>query len=233
MFTARPTKSTISVYLGMALPRIKICCISSRYEAETAISYGASAIGLVGSMPSGPGVISDELIYSIARQVPPPVGTFLLTSETTAQKIIAHYQRVMTNTIQLVDALSEGTYQEIKAALPAVKLVQVIHVIDEKSIEEALACAEHVDALLLDSGNPNLSVKVLGGTGKTHNWELSRSIVSQSKVPVFLAGGLHSGNVRQAIDMVEPYGLDLCSSVRTDQKLDPVKLEAFFKAALV
>ncbi len=215
----------------MALPRIKICCISSHSEADTAISYGASAIGLVGSMPSGPGVISDELICSIARQVPPPVGSFLLTSETSAQAVISHYHRVLTNTIQIVDALSEGTYQEIKAALPAVKLVQVIHVIDESSIEEALACAEQVDALLLDSGNPRLPVKVLGGTGNTHNWQLSRSIVSQSKIPVFLAGGLHAGNVREAIETVAPYGLDLCSSVRTDKKLDPVKLEAFFQAA--
>lgn len=216
----------------MALPRIKICCISSAAEAATAISQGAAAIGLVGQMPSGPGVISDEMIYSIARQVPPPVGTFLLTSETSAQEIINHYHRVQTNTIQLVDALSEGSYREIKSALPAVKLVQVIHVTGEKSIEEALACAEEVDALLLDSGNPHLSVKVLGGTGKTHNWHLSRSIVAQSKVPVFLAGGLHAGNVREAIERVEPYGLDLCSGVRTHKKLDPAKLDAFFKAAL-
>lgn len=197
-----------------------------------AISFGASAIGLVGQMPSGPGVISDELIYSIARQVPSQIDTFLLTSETSAQDIIIHYHRVHTNTIQIVDTLSEGTYQEIKAALPSVKLVQVIHVMDETSIEEALFCAGQVDALLLDSGNPNLSVKVLGGTGKTHNWQLSRSIVSQSKVPVFLAGGLHSGNVREAIETVEPYGLDLCSGVRTDKKLDPVKLDSFFNAVL-
>jgi phosphoribosylanthranilate isomerase len=216
----------------MAQPRIKICCISSQSEADMAIAYGASAIGLVGQMPSGPGVISDELIYSIARQVPSQIDTFLLTSETSAQDIINHYHRVQTNTIQIVDALSEGTYQEIKAALPSVKLVQVIHVIDETSVEEALFCAGQVDALLLDSGNPNLSVKVLGGTGKTHNWQLSRSIVSQSKVPVYLAGGLHAGNVREAIETVEPYGLDLCSGVRTDKQLDPVKLDAFFKAVL-
>lgn len=212
--------------------RIKVCCISSAEEASMAIEYGAAALGLVGHMPSGPGVISDELIFSIAREVPPPIGTFLLTSETTTSAIIEHHIKTATNTIQLVDALTEGNYQQIRTALPAIKLVQVIHVLDERSVDEALEMAEHADALLLDSGNPNLAVKVLGGTGRVHNWALSRKIVEQSKVPVFLAGGLNTTNVREALDTVQPFGLDLCSSVRTYKKLDPVKLAAFFKAAL-
>jgi phosphoribosylanthranilate isomerase len=213
-------------------PRIKICCIGSAEEAKMAIAYGASALGLVGRMPSGPGVISDKLIRSIASQVPPPVGTFLLTSEVSAEAVISHQQKVLTNTIQLVDALPEGSYRQIKTALPGIKLVQVIHVLDESSVDEALALAGQVDALLLDSGNPNLAVKILGGTGQTHNWSLSRKIVAQSKLPVFLAGGLNAGNVKKALDMVQPFGLDLCSGVRTNKQLDPVKLEAFFNAAL-
>lgn len=216
----------------MQIPRVKICCISSVNEAQIAVTYGASALGLVGNMPSGPGIIGDELIYTIAQQVPPPVGTFLLTSETAAEAIIAHHQKVKTTTIQIVDALAEGTYAQIKKALPGIKLVQVIHVLDETSIDEAVRIAEEVDALLLDSGNPNLPVKLLGGTGKIHNWKISRRIVEQSRVPVFLAGGLTSYNVREAIDAVQPFGLDLCSSVRTDKKLDPIKLEAFFEAVL-
>jgi phosphoribosylanthranilate isomerase len=213
-------------------PKIKICCISSIQEAEMAIKYGASALGLVGNMPSGPGVISDELIFTIARRVPPPIDTFLLTSKTAADAIIAHHQKVLTNTIQMVDALQAGSYHQIKKACPAIKLVQVIHVLDESSVDEALEIAEQVDALLLDSGNPTLTTKILGGTGRTHNWQLSRKIVEQSRVPVFLAGGLNASNVREAIDTVQPFGLDLCSGVRTDQQLDPVKLEAFFKATL-
>lgn len=212
-------------------PRIKICCISSVDEAMLAVRSGASALGLVGPMPSGPGVITDELIFEIAKSVPPPIGTFLLTSETKAENIIAHHAKVLTNTIQIVDALSEGSYRQIKNAFPFIKLVQVIHVLDEASVDEAVRISEEVDALLLDSGNPNLSIKVLGGTGNTHNWNLSRKIVEQSKVPVFLAGGLKAENVKQAIDEVQPFGLDLCSGVRTDKKLDASKLEAFFKAA--
>jgi phosphoribosylanthranilate isomerase len=130
----------------------------------------------------------------------------------------------------MVDALQEGTYATIKKALPPVKLVQVIHVLDEHSIDEAIEISEQVDALLLDSGNPNLAIKLLGGTGRVHNWQLSRKIVERSKVPVFLAGGLNASNVKEAIDTVQPFGLDLCSSVRTNGKLDPVKLETFFNA---
>jgi phosphoribosylanthranilate isomerase len=211
-------------------PKVKICCISSLEEAKIAISCGADALGLVAEMPSGPGAISDETIREIAATIPPPISTFLLTSQTSSNGIIAHHKRVHTNTIQIVDELKIGTYQEIRNALPNVKIVQVIHVIDEKSIEEAVRISLEVDAILLDSGNPNLAVKELGGTGKTHNWNLSRKIVEQLHKPVFLAGGLRAENVREAIDSVQPFGIDLCSSVRTDGKLDKQKLEKFFAA---
>ncbi|RDB05848.1 phosphoribosylanthranilate isomerase [Runella aurantiaca] len=211
-------------------PRVKICCISSLMEAKLAIEAGASALGLVGNMPSGPGIISDELIAQIAKAVPPPVATFLLTSETNPEAIIAHHQRVHTSTIQIVDALSEGTYHQIREALPGVKLVQVIHVIDEKTVEEAVQVAEFVDAILLDSGNPNLQIKELGGTGRVHNWAISRKIREAIPIPLFLAGGIKAENVKEAIETVQPFGLDLCSSVRTNGQLDPEKLEAFFAA---
>jgi phosphoribosylanthranilate isomerase len=211
-------------------PRVKICCISSVSEAQMAVSYGASALGLVGNMPSGPGIISDELIAQIAKSVPPPSSTFLLTSETSARDIVAHHQKVYTNTIQIVDALQEGTYQQIRQALPSVKLVQVIHVIDEKTVEEAIQVSKFVDAILLDSGNPNLQVKELGGTGRVHNWALSRKIRDSIQIPLFLAGGIKAENVKEAIETVQPFGLDLCSSVRTHGLLDPTKLERFFEA---
>ena len=212
-------------------PRIKICCISSIDEARTAIEFGASALGLVGKMPSGPGVIDDELIYKIAQTVPPSIGTFLLTSETTANNIINHHKRTQTNTIQIVDTLENGTYKHLKQAMPTIKLVQVIHVIDKKSVDEAVEISEQVDAILLDSGNPNIQVKELGGTGRVHNWKLSRKIRDSIRIPIFLAGGLKPENVRQAIIEVQPFGLDLCSGVRTNGKLDKRKLELFFKEA--
>lgn len=208
--------------------RIKICCIGSEDEAKTAIEYGASAIGLVGKMPSGPGPISDDLIRQIAAIIPPPISTFLLTSETTTDEIIKHHQRTNTNTIQLVDAVDNRCYSQLKSVLPSVKIVQVIHIIDERSVEEAIEISELVDAILLDSGNPNLKVKELGGTGRIHNWKLSRQIREKSRCPVFLAGGLNPENVRQAIDEVQPFAIDVCNGVRTNGQLDKKKLETFF-----
>ena len=214
----------------MTRPRVKICCISSIDEARIAIEHGASALGLVGHMPSGPGVIADELICQIAKIVPPPISTFLLTSETKPQDIIAHYRRAQTSTIQIVDELEKRAYKLLRNELPNVKLVQVIHVIDDNSIQEAIEISNYVDAILLDSGNPNLTVKELGGTGRTHNWELSSEIRKSIPIPLFLAGGLNKDNVRLAIEKVGPFGLDLCSGVRTNGKLDPQKLHEFFNA---
>jgi len=195
-----------------------------------AIKYGASAIGLVGKMPSGPGVIADRLIYEIVRIIPPSVATFLLTSETQADDILAHHHRTQTTTIQLVDRIQLEQYQRLRDELPGVKLVQVIHVIDHNSVKEAIEVSAFVDAILLDSGNPNLQVKQLGGTGRTHNWDLSRQIRESINIPLFLAGGINKDNVQEAVEQVKPFGIDLCSSVRTNRHLDETKLAAFFSA---
>ena len=210
-------------------PKVKVCCISSLEEANLAIKAGATALGLVGQMPSGPGIISDELIHQIANSIPKSISSFLLTSETIPHNIIAHHKKVNTSTIQIVDEVNLGGYIEIRNSLPDVTLVQVIHVIDETSIQKAVDAAKYVDYILLDSGNPDLKVKELGGTGRVHNWEISKTIREEISIPLFLAGGLDIRNVGKAIEYVQPYGLDLCSGIRTKGKLDPKKLFDFFE----
>jgi phosphoribosylanthranilate isomerase len=88
--------------------RIKICCILSSQEARIAIDHGADALGLVGKMPNGPGPIPDWLISEIAKTIPPPIASFLLTSEQSSAEIIYHVKRVDTNTVQIVDELTTG-----------------------------------------------------------------------------------------------------------------------------
>ena len=193
-----------------------------------AIEYGAAALGLVSAMPSGPGVISEDRIAEIAARVPPPVATFLLTSRQDVKSIIEQQRRCRTNTIQIVDRLAHGSYEDLRRALPGISIVQVIHVVGEESVEEATLAAEHVDAILLDSGNPALATKELGGTGRRHDWTLSRKIREQIAIPLFLAGGLKPENVRQAVEEVGPFALDICTGVRTDGKLDAEKLHAVF-----
>ena len=211
-------------------PRVKICCISSIAEARLAIEYGASALGLVSAMPSGPGVITEDEIAEIAATIPPPIGSFLLTSGQNVDSIVEQHRRCRTNCIQLCDRLTSGTTRELKAALPGIAVVQVIHVTGPESVQEACTAAESVDAILLDSGNPELKIKELGGTGRRHDWTLSREIRERVHVPLFLAGGLTESNVREAIAAIAPFGLDLCSGVRTDGKLDKLKLSRFFAA---
>jgi phosphoribosylanthranilate isomerase len=181
-------------------------------------------------MPSGPGVISDERIAEIAATVPPAIGTFLLTSRQRVAEIIEQQHFCRTNTIQVCDHLTEGTHRDLKDALPGISVVQVIHVTGPESVQEAVRVAPHVDAILLDSGNQKLAVKELGGTGRTHDWTLSRAIRERISIPLFLAGGLTPENVGQAMEEVGPFALDVCSGVRTNGKLDAVKLKRFFAA---
>ncbi len=216
---------------GRMRTRLKVCCISSRDEARIAMSAGADALGLVARMPSGPGPIPDELIRDIAAVVPPPIATFLLTSETEPVAVVDHARRAGVNTLQLVDdGIEAEVWHAVRRDLPSLRIVQVVHVRDESSIDLALDAAAHVDALLLDSGNTAAKVRELGGTGRVHDWSLSRRIVERAAVPVFLAGGINPGNVGEAIRAVRPFGIDLCSGVRSNGRLDAEKLRALVRA---
>jgi phosphoribosylanthranilate isomerase len=214
-------------------PRVKVCCIASEEEAALAVRMGASAIGLVSRMPSGPGPIPESRIRDIARTVPPGVATFLLTCETTAELIIEQQRFCRTTTLQLVDEVEPGVHARLREALPGISIVQVIHVRDDDALRQSIAVAPAVDAILLDSGNPSLSTKELGGTGRVHDWALSRKIRDSVAVPVFLAGGLNPCNVTKAITQVAPFGVDACSGLRTNGNLDETKLAAFMGGAML
>jgi phosphoribosylanthranilate isomerase len=211
-------------------PRVKICCIASVEEAWMAIEAGASAVGLVSAMPSGPGPIPEDLIAEIAATIPPGVSSFLLTCLQDAASIIDQQRRLRVNTIQICDRLTSGSYQDLREALPGISLVQVVHVTGPEAVDEAIEVASHVDAILLDSGNQSLAIKELGGTGRTHDWMLSRKIREAIEVPLFLAGGLNPSNVAAAIREVQPFGIDVCSGLRTNGNLDREKLIDFFSA---
>lgn len=193
-----------------------------------AIEHGASALGLVSEMPSGPGPIPDSLIAEIAATIPPGISSFLLTCQEDPAAIIDQQRRLRVNTIQICDRLPEGSHRVLREALPGVSLVQVVHVTGPEAVAEAIEVAPHVDAVLLDSGNQSLAIKELGGTGRTHDWSLSRKIREAIDVPMFLAGGLKPHNVAAAIQEVQPFGIDVCSGLRTDGALDRRKLAEFF-----
>lgn len=215
---------------GAGLPIVKICCIASVDEARLALHYGAAALGLVSEMPSGPGPIPEERIREIARAVPASVDTFLLTSRTDPESIAHQCRRAGTTTVQLVDRLAPEDRRRVRRSLPGVRVVQVVHVTGPESVEEARAATEASDAILLDSGRREGPQLELGGTGRVHDWDLSRRIREEVDRPVYLAGGLRSGNVEEAIRRVRPYGLDLCTGVRREGRLDEERLGAFMAA---
>ncbi|NNJ74563.1 MAG: phosphoribosylanthranilate isomerase [Anderseniella sp.] len=212
--------------------RIKVCCIASREEAQIAINAGADAVGLVARMPSGPGSISDEEIADIAAWVPPPVATFMLTAETTADAISRHLDRTRPTTVQIVSHIDQAEAAKLAVLQPHVRRVQVIHVEAERALDLIPVYAPYMHAFLLDSGRPGADATELGGTGRRHDWSISRAFVEASPLPVFLAGGLSADNARQAVRDVKPFGLDLCTGVRTNGRLDGAKLTAFMAAAL-
>ena len=213
---------------AMTPPKVKICCTSSVEEARLAVASGASALGLVSAMPSAPGVIDEDLIAEIIGTVPPPIATFFLTSQQNVDAIVDQQQRCRPNTMQLIDAVAEMELIRLQRALPGIALVQIIRVTGPELIDEACAVASFVDTIPLDSGNQKINVKQLGGRGRAHDWRTSRMIRERCGKPVFLAGGLKADNVREAIDQVQSFGLDLCSGVRTGSALNESKLCPFF-----
>jgi len=206
--------------------RVKVCCIASVEEARLAIEAGADAIGLVGAMPSGR-TLPDARIAEITAVAPPPVASFLLTSERMAEAISAHIRRTHPTTVQIVTHIDPAESARLAELEPHVRRVQVIHVEGPEALDLIPAYAPHVHAFLLDSGRPNAATPEFGGTGRPHDWTVSAEFVRASPLPVFLAGGLSPANAADAIRQVRPFGLDLCSGLRTQGRLDPDKLADF------
>ncbi len=212
---------------GNSTMRVKICCIMKSSEAQLALNQGADALGFVSHMPSGPGVLTDAAIRDLIRQLPGETDTWLLTAETQPEAILRQLDYTGATSVQLVDDAGSSTRSILHRERPDIKVVQVIHITPGKDPVPLSHWSNHADALLLDSGNPSGRQRELGGTGRTHDWDLSAKICENASIPVFLAGGLHAGNVVEALSRVKPAGIDVCSGVRTAGELDPTKLEEF------
>ena len=205
--------------------RVKICCMASPDEARMAAAAGADLVGLVGPMPSGAGIITPDACRRIADAAPSWVTPVLLTSSDTAEEIEQEVRNAGVRAVQLVRHVHPSVHDELARRLPGVRRIQVIHVEDDGALGLLVAYSRRVEAFLLDSGSP--SRHELGGTGRVHNWGISSAFTQASPIPVFLAGGLTPMNVGDAIRHVRPFGIDVCSGLRTDGKLDQSKLAAF------
>lgn len=211
--------------------RVKICCITDAGERDMAIAAGADALGFVSAMPSGPGVVDEDTIAALVPGVPPGVTAVLLTSRTRPADIVAQQRRTGAHALQLCAPLAPGALADLRGALPGIGLMPVVHVTGPESVAEARALAPAADALLLDTGVRTGPAPQLGGTGRTHDWSVSARIVREAACPAYLAGGLRPDNVAAALVAVAPFGVDVCSGVRRDDRLAPDLLAAFVAAA--
>lgn len=209
---------------------VKICCIQSEAELALALRHGARAVGFVSTMPSGWGPIPDQRIATLVPHVPPTVSSVLLTSAQDPDTILAQQRVTRANTLQIVDHIELEHLTALRNALPGITLLKAVHVTGPEAVETAQQVAPLVDGLILDTGAPHGDVKVLGGTGQTHDWSISRQIVLAVNTPVFLAGGLKPHNIAEALRTVEPFGIDVCTGVRVNHALDDDLLGEFFTA---
>ncbi len=211
---------------------VKICGIRRPEDALIAAGLGADAIGLlVGQKHNSPDFVSATVARDIARALPPSVEAVLVTRVEDVDEIERLLQQSEITTIQLHSEIAPSSVEGLRGRIPHLKIFKSVSVISADSVAYPEAFKKLVDGFVLDS--VNLATNQVGGTGKTHDWSVSRQIVMRySEVPIILAGGLNSENVRSAIERVRPFGVDVNSGTKAaDGFKDPPKMEAFIAQA--
>lgn len=192
--------------------RVQVAGVSSLEEATYLVEHGVDALGFTLRLPSG---VHDGLTEELARRIiaalPPFVGRVLITYIDNPGEAIDLCRFLGVDCLQLHGPFPEREIDRIRVALPHLKVLRAVHVVDASAVDEARRLARRVDALILDTYDPQSGRH--GATGKVHDWELSRQIVAAVQRPVILAGGLTSDNVRHAIATVHPWAVDVHTGV--------------------
>lgn len=211
--------------------RVKICGIKNVEDALKSVEYGADAIGvLVGQEHNSKDFISIKTAKKIIESLPPLVSSVLVTHINNSEEISHMIKTIGVTTVQLHSDIDIQGIEKIKFNCPNVKIIKLVHVIDEKSMQQVDFFANSSDAILLDTIN-NVTDQV-GGTGKTHNWEIDRKIVEHTNAKIIIAGGLNPNNIKEAIHKIKPYGVDVNTGVQNKNGLkDYEKLKEFIRNA--
>lgn len=211
--------------------KTKICGINSLRNAQIALECGADALGfLVGITHLAEDKITAENAKRIIQTLPSSVYSVAVTHLRDSRKIIELCRYLGVNALQIHDYISPEEVAFCRKELPDVRILKAVHVIDgqpDKALAAAKSFEDVCDAILLDSR----TAERLGGTGKTHDWSISRMIVEQVSVPVILAGGLTPSNVADAVKTVRPFGVDVNSGVEIDGDKDRQKVLDFITRA--
>ncbi|QJA06152.1 phosphoribosylanthranilate isomerase [Thermosulfurimonas marina] len=200
--------------------RVKICGIIRAEDARLAISLGAHALGFI-FYPQSPRFISPEAAREIVRNLPPLVTTVGVFVNETPERIREIVEAVGLDLVQL-----HGDEPPEVARIFFPRVIKALRLASEEDlsrIEDYRGC---VRGILIE---PRVK-GFYGGSGKTLDWDLARKAVEKG-LPVLLAGGLSPENIREAVERVRPYGVDVNSGVeRGPGRKDPEKLRALFRA---
>lgn len=215
----------------MSVTRVKICGIRSLEDARLAVDLGADAIGLlVGQLHTSPDFIGAKEARAIVGEMPPFVATVLVTHLHDREKIAKLVAEVHPSTLQLHGQSAPQDVKALRAQFPSLKISKALHV-NAKGVEDQVKeWADFVDAILLDTSSPETDQ--VGGTGRTHDWNVSAGIVRSLAKPVILAGGLTPSNVAAAIAKVRPFAVDVNSGTKNAAGYkDPEKVRRFIEIA--
>jgi phosphoribosylanthranilate isomerase len=207
----------------MSRVRVKVCGITNREDLEVAVDAGADALGFVVDVPESPRSISLDRARDLVEATPPFVQGVLVSVFDTVDRLETLCSCLAPDAVQVTGTLPRDAICE------QFRGIQVIHAVAvNDQAGEVLPSAVRCDAVLTDSCVPGAH----GGTGKPHNWNVSRAIKELiAPTPLILAGGLTPGNVRAAIETVRPYAVDVSSGVEARAGIkDPAKIRAFIRA---
>jgi len=210
--------------------RVKICGIRSLDEAKEVIEAGADALGFHVELDHSRCPVAAATASGIISKLPPFISSVVVTSETDPKKLLLIMKSTGATTLQLHKEVSPETVNAVKSVFFNTKIYVAISVTSDESIAIAKNFENSADTVILDSVNKETGAR--GGTGKTHDWSISRKIVESTSLRVILAGGLNPGNVVDAIKAVRPYAVDVNSGVSNpDGTKDFLRVKGFVDRA--
>ena len=213
---------------------IQIAGIIDQEEADMIVDAGVHRLGFPFGLAVHKEDITEEGAARIIHSLKQSASAVLITYLNKADAILDFCQRIGTWKVQLHDDVSIAELIRLKALIPDLIVVKSLIVRDHSLADlesSVFIYSPYVDAFITDTYDPITGA--CGATGKTHDWDISRRLVSISSRPVMLAGGLNPENVRRAITHVRPAGVDAHTGVEGPEgRKDPNLVRAFVREAL-
>ena len=198
--------------------RIQIYTMQTVDEAQAVTALGVDQIGITPGEYGLPGEVDFATARAIVEAVGDSAVCVALSVDSDFDAICAMVQAVRPDILHLCgleNTLLPDAVRMLRQRLPGLSIMQAISVAGPEAVDAALAYQEVADYLILDTQAPDIAG--IGASGVTHDWNISREIVRQSRIPVILAGGLSPENVAEAVRVVRPWGVD--SLTHTNQPM--------------